>query len=271
MSIRVVGRKMLKKSKDLKNKLKNGKLTLGSWVTIGHPIVAEVMARSGFEWLTVDMEHSAITLDIAQNLIRTIELNGCIPLVRVGENNPFLIKRVMDAGAHGIIVPMVNTKEDAVKAVKSVRYPPEGFRGVGLARAQDYGFDFEGYKKWLEEDSIVIVQIEHIDAVKNLKEILKTKGVDGFIVGPYDISGSMGIPGEFNKPMFKKQIEKIMKIAKETKKIAGFHVIPPDAKEVEKIIKLGYRFVAISLDTLILGTLCKNSINDITIRFRNLK
>jgi len=261
---------MNKKSKVLKRKLKDQKLSLGSWVTIGHPIVAEVMARSGFEWLTIDMEHSAITLDVAQNLIRTIELNDCIPLVRVSENNPVLIKRIMDAGAYGVIVPMVNSKQDAEKAVKAVRYPPKGSRGVGLARAQDYGFDFEGYKNWLEKDSIVIVQIEHIDAVKNLKEILTTKGVDGFIVGPYDISGSLGIPGDFNNPKFKREIEKIMKIAKETKKPAGFHVIPPDPKEVGKIINMGYRFVAVSLDTLFLGTLCKNNINEISKKFKKL-
>ena len=249
---------MNRKTKTLKEKLKNQKLTLGSWITIGDPIVAEVMARSGFEWLTIDMEHSAITLDIAQNLIRIIELNGCIPLVRVPENNPYIIKRVMDAGAHGVIVPMVNSKKDAEKAVKAVRYPPEGARGVGLARAQDYGFDFDGYKKWLEKESIIIVQIEHINAVKNLKEILSTKGVDGFIVGPYDISGSMGKPGNFENAEFKKQIKKIMDISKEMKKTAGYHVIPPEVDETKKIINLGYRFVAVSLDTLYLGNICKN-------------
>ena len=98
------------------NKLKEGKITFGSWITIGHPIVAEIMANSGFDWLTIDMEHSAITLDIAQNLIRTIELSGCTPLVRVRKNNPMIIKQVMDAGAHGVIIPMVNSKEEAEKA-----------------------------------------------------------------------------------------------------------------------------------------------------------
>lgn len=161
---------MNRKTKILKDKLKNQKLTLGSWITIGSTAVAEAMARSGFEWLTIDMEHSAITLDIAQELIRTIELNNCIPLVRVPENNSRIIKIVMDAGAHGIIVPMVNSKQDAQRAVKSVKYPPEGFRGVGLARAQDYGFDFEGYERWLEKESLVIVQIEHVDAVENIDD-----------------------------------------------------------------------------------------------------
>jgi len=242
----------------VKNKLKQKKPTFGSWITIGNPIVAELMANSGFEWLTIDMEHSVITLDVAQDLIRIIELSGCVPLVRVSENNPVMIKRVMDAGAHGVIVPMVNTKEEAEQAVKSVRYPPEGFRGVGLARAQKYGFDFEGYKKWLAKESIVIVQIEHVDAVKNLKEILAVKGVDGYIVGPYDISGSLGIPGEFENPKFKKIIKEVMDVGKTSKKSAGFHVIPPDKKEVKKIMNMGYTFIAVSLDTLFLGSLCKD-------------
>ena len=248
------------KRNNLKSKLKEGKLTFGSWITIGHPIIAEIMARSGFEWLTIDMEHSAITLDVAQNLIRTVELCDCVPLVRVRENNPGLIKQAMDSGAHGVIVPMVNSKKDAEKAVKAVRYPPKGIRGVGLARAQQYGFDFEGYKKWLEKESIVIVQIEHIDGVKNLGDILKVEGVDGFIVGPYDISGSLGMPGNFDHPEFKKCIKDIMAKAKNTKKPAGFHVIPPDENEVKKFIDLGYKFIAVSLDTLFLGTLCKNLI-----------
>ena len=250
-------------TKKLKEKLRKGDVSYGSWITIGNPIIAELMANSGFEWLTIDMEHSAITLIEAQNLIRTIELLGCVPLVRVGEKNPNLIKRVMDAGAHGIIVPMVNNKQDAELAVNSVRYPPKGKRGVGLARAQDYGFGFEKYKKKLEKSSIIIVQIEHIDAVDNLKEIISVDGVDGFIVGPYDISGSLGRPGDFENPEFKKCITKIMQYSKKYNKPAGFHVIPPDEKEVKKIIKLGYKFVAISLDTLFLGTLCKNVLNKV--------
>src|SRR3990172_12592200 len=121
---------------NLKEKLKQNKLTIGSWITIGNSSIAEIMAKAGFDWLTVDMEHSAITLHQAQQLIQIIELSGVVPLVRVGENSPNLIKRVMDAGAYGVIVPMVNSKEDAEKAVNAVKYPPVGNRGVGLARAQ---------------------------------------------------------------------------------------------------------------------------------------
>jgi 2-dehydro-3-deoxyglucarate aldolase len=240
----------------LKQKLKNNILTIGSWITVGHPAIAEIMAQSGFDWLTVDMEHSAITLTEAQQLIQVIELSGCVPLVRVGSNDPNLIKRVMDAGSHGVIVPMVNSAEDAEAAVKAVKYPPVGTRGVGLARAQGYGVDFENYKSWVEQESIVIVQIEHIEAVRNIEEILQTEGVDGFIIGPYDLSGSLGMPGEFNEPEVHEALETVKKAAKKMGIISGFHVVPPELSQLNGKIDEGYRFVAYSLDSLFLAETC---------------
>lgn len=243
---------------NLKNKLKKRELTIGSWITIGHTVVAEIMARAGYDWLTVDMEHSAITLDIAQDLIRVIELCGVAPLVRVGENDPNLIKRVMDAGAHGVIVPMVNSKDDAEKAVASVQYPPKGFRGVGLARAQKYGADFEGYKKWNAQESIVIVQIEHIKAVENLDTILSVPGIDGFIIGPYDLSGSLGVPGQFNHPEMVKALNRVKDVSEKMNVLSGFHVIPPDVEAFQEKVGDGYKFIAHSMDILLLGENCRN-------------
>ena len=183
----------------IKKALKEGKVTIGSWITIGHPIVAEIMAQAGFDWLTIDMEHSAITIEKTQELIQIIQLSGVAPLVRVSENNPTIIKRVLDAGAYGVIVPMVNSAKDAEKAVKAVKYPPVGSRGVGLARAQGYGFDFDEYAATINEESVVIVQMEHIDAVNNLDSIVSVEGIDGCIIGPYDLSGSLGVPGEIGR------------------------------------------------------------------------
>lgn len=241
------------KNIDLKKRILKRELTIGSWVTLAHPSIAEIMANSGFDWLVVDMEHSAIDISCAQQLIQVIELSGCAPLVRVGENNPNLIKRVMDAGSHGVIVPMVNTEEDAVSAVEAVKYPPLGRRGVGLARAQGYGMSFESYKNWVKEKSIVIVQIEHIDAVKNLEKILKVDGVDGFIVGPYDLSASLGKPGEFDNPKVKYALSKVEEAARKLRALSGFHVIPPDPSRVVKKIEEGYKFIAYSLDTLFMA------------------
>ena len=247
----------------LKQKLKNRELTIGSWITMGHTAVAEIMARAGYDWLTVDMEHSAITIDIAQDLIRVIDLCGVVPLVRVSENDPNLIKRVMDAGAHGVIVPMVNSKEDTQKAVASVQYPPKGFRGVGLARAQKYGTDFEGYKKWNEQESIVIVQIEHIKAVENLESILSVPGVDGFIIGPYDLSGSLGVPGQFDHPEMVKALNRVKDVSEKMNALSGFHVIPPDVEAFHEKVRDGYKFIAHSLDILFLGNGCRNSLKAI--------
>lgn len=246
---------------NLKEKLRSNKLSIGSWITLGEPAVAEIMAGRGFDWLVVDMEHSVITLDKAQELIRVIGLCGVVPLVRVAENNPVIIKRVMDAGAYGVIVPMVNSLEDARQAVDSVKYPPLGKRGVGLARAQGYGMAFEDYKKWVNRQSIVIVQIEHIDAVDNLDKILSLEQVDGFIVGPYDLSASLGIPGDFKNKKVVEAISSVIRLAKKYNKPAGFHVIQPDSEEVVKRIRQGYRFVGFSLDTLFLGKKCETELN----------
>ena len=242
----------------LKEKLRNRELTIGSWITIGSTVVAEIMAKAGYDWLTIDMEHSAITIDIAQELIRVIELCGVTPLVRVGKNDANLIKRVMDAGAHGVIVPMVNTREDAENAVKSVKYPPRGFRGVGLARAQKYGADFEGYKQWNDKNSIVIVQVEHILAVENLEEILSVPGVDGFIIGPYDLSGSLGVPGEFDNPEVLDALKRVKEISEKKNALSGFHVIPPTDEAFQEKVDEGYKFIAHSLDILFLGNSCRN-------------
>lgn len=244
--------------KSLKQKLNSNALTIGSWITLGSSAIAEIMANAGFDWLTVDMEHSVISLGEAQDIIRVIDLAGCVPLVRVGENDPTVIKRVMDAGAHGVIVPMVNTADDAVRAVAAVKYPPEGARGVGLARAQGYGLEFDKYNKWVNKESVVVVQIEHFKAVDNIEEILSVKGVDAVIIGPYDLSASIGRPGEFDDPKVVLLVKRALEAAKAMKKPIGFHVIQPDAGELNARIRQGCKFLAFSLDTLFLGKTCRD-------------
>lgn len=237
----------------LRNRILKNELTFGSWVTIGHPSIIEIMATAGFDWLTIDLEHSVIDLEKAQDLIARIQSFGISALARVSKNEEVIIKRVMDAGANGVIVPSVNSETEAEQAVAFVRYPPAGRRGVGLARAQNYGTGFPEYKKWLEEDSVVIAQIEHINAVNNLTKIIDTPGIDGIIIGPYDLSASMGFPGEFERQDVREALGKVKKICLEKKKTMGFHVIPPDHTKLEEKIQEGYRFLAFSLDFLFLG------------------
>ncbi|MCF8317567.1 MAG: 2-keto-3-deoxy-L-rhamnonate aldolase, partial [Haliscomenobacter sp.] len=146
---------------------------IGTWVTLNHPSIAEIMADAGFDWICVDMEHSVTDYAEAQLLIMAIQGKGVKAFVRVGENNARIIKRVLDAGADGIIVPSVSSKAEAIKAVNAVKYPPLGTRGVGLARAQSYGFDFENYRDNKTKEIKLIVQIEHINAVKELESIIE--------------------------------------------------------------------------------------------------
>jgi 2-keto-3-deoxy-L-rhamnonate aldolase RhmA len=246
----------------LNKKLFNdNQVSIGSWITLAHPAIAEIMANSGFDWLAIDLEHSVINIREAEELIRVIDLSGVVPLVRLTSNNSDLIKRVMDAGAHGVIVPMVNSASDAKMAVQSIKYPPTGGRGVGLARAQKYGAEFEAYKKWLDQYSIVIVQIEHIDAVNNFKEILSVPGIDGFIIGPYDLSSSMGISGDFSNPKYIDAINRVKRLAKEMGVIGGVHIIEPDVKQLEEKINEGFKFIAYSLDVRMLDHSCRNALN----------
>lgn len=237
---------------NLKQKLKNGYSTIGSWITLGHSGIAEIMAKAGFDWLVVDLEHSTISIETAGELIRTIDLCGVAPLVRLTSNDADQIKRVMDGGAHGIIVPMVNSRNDAERAVAAVRYAPKGNRGVGLARAQGYGTKFREYFQWQLENSVVIVQIEHRDAIPNLKEIFTTEGVDGFIIGPYDLTCSMAIPGEFEHRDFIEVMGEIRRMGAELGLPGGLHVVEPDTERLKACLNEGYRFIAYSVDIRIL-------------------
>jgi len=245
----------------LKLKLKNNELTIGSWITIGHPSIVEVLSNAGFDWLTIDMEHTTIDYSTAQILISTIQSNGMDALVRVPKNEEVCIKKVLDAGADGVIVPMINNADDARKAVEYVKYPPQGKRGVGLYRAQKFGLNngFEAYKKWLSEDAIIIAQIEHIDAVYNIEEIITTNGIDGVIIGPYDLSGSMGIPGDFNNIGVINAINRVAKHCKIKKIPLGYHLIEPDRKLLKEKIDSGFRFIALSTDALFMGKMAINA------------
>ena len=244
----------------LKEKLRSRGVTLGSWITLGNTAIAEIMAKANFDWLVVDLEHSVISIEVAGELIRTIDLCGVAPLVRLTSNDPDQIKRVMDAGAHGIVVPMVNTPEEAALAVAATRYAPAGSRGVGLARAQGYGVNFNDYLQWQNDGPVVIVQIEHKDAIKRLNDILAVPGVDGFIIGPYDLSCSMGIPGQFENPDFISAMTHIRETGKQLGCPTGIHIVEPDQQRLELTIQEGYTFIAYSVDIRMLDVSARQGI-----------
>jgi 2-dehydro-3-deoxyglucarate aldolase len=226
----------------LKQKLKNNELTIGSWIMMGNPMSVEVMALAGFEWLVIDIEHTSIDLETTQALITTIQSKGLKALVRVSKNEEVVIKRILDMGADGIIVPMVCSKEDAITAVNYAKYPPIGKRGVGLYRASGYGTKFEEYKKWVNEELVIIAQIEHIDAVNNIDEILKVEGIDGTIIGPYDLSGSMGCPGEFEREDVKITVQRVLDRCKTHNIPSGFHVVDTNPDNLKLKIEQGCTF-----------------------------
>lgn len=241
----------------------NQKISIGSWITLNNPSIAEIMADAGFDWLCIDMEHSVTDYFEAQQLIVAIQSKNIKAFVRVGENNPRIIKRILDAGADGIIVPSVNSLEEAIKAVNAVRYPPVGTRGVGLARAQDYGFGFDNYRDTKVKQLELIIQIEHIYALDELESMLALDGIDGSFIGPYDLSGSMGKPGKYDDEDVKAAVERYEAIALKHNKKIGYHVVPPDYKLVDEKIVKGYNFIAFSFDAYFLGTKIREQLSQL--------
>lgn len=247
----------------LKSKLINNKLTIGSWITIAHPSIIEVMATAGFEWLVVDMEHTSIDLSQAHILIATIQANNMKALVRVSKNEEVIIKRVLDMGADGIIVPMVKNASEAKEAIDYAKYPPVGKRGVGLFRAQKYGQGFNEYKQWVKDELVVIAQIEHIEAVNNIEEIITIDGIDGVIIGPYDLSGSMGYPGDFYRDDVSQAIQRVVDVCKVHNKPSGFHIIESDPAKLQQRINEGCTFLAFSVDFFFLGDKAREGMSKI--------
>jgi len=247
----------------LKAKLNRSELTIGSWVTLGHPSIAEIMAAAGFDWLVLDMEHSVLELSEMQSLIQVLDGKQCPAIVRLTSNHPDQIKRVMDAGATGIMVPMIKCAADAKAAVDGVYYPPHGQRGVGLARAQGYGHSFQAYRQWLEEHAVIVVMIEHVDAVRAIDSILEVPGIDAYIIGPYDLSGSMGRPGDLDHPDVQSAIAQVLEAGRRANKPGGIHVIEPDPQALQQRIQAGFNFLGYGLDIRILDSICRTHLQNI--------
>ena len=240
-------------------------LILGSWINTVSPIVAEIMSNSGFDFLCLDAEHSALDYFSALQLFQAIKAGNpdCAPLVRMQGNNYADTKRYLDAGAIGVIAPLVNTKKEAEYLVQSVKYPPFGYRGVGFGRSHAYGFEFDNYMKFAEENIFIAIQIEHIDAVNNFSEISDVKGIDAIFVGPYDLTASMGITAQFDHPDYKNALNYINTVCKEKGLISGIHVVQPSVEEVISKSQSGYNLIAYSLDITIIGSNCRNAVKQI--------
>lgn len=238
----------------MKNKLRRALLerqvTLGSWIQIGHPASAEVLARAGFDWVCVDLEHGAIDLAATTDIFRALAGFDCVPVARLPLNDPIWIHRTLDAGARGLIIPMVKTAAEAEAAVREAKYPPLGARGFGYSRANLYGADFDDYIASANEEIAMVMQIEHKDAIANLDGILRVAGVDGVFIGPLDLSGSMGITGQLEHPQMVAALDKYRAACLAHQKSAGLHIIRPNDANVRRALDEGYTMLALGLDNV---------------------
>jgi 2-dehydro-3-deoxyglucarate aldolase len=250
---------------NLRQLLKEGGFAIGSWINTCNPVVAELMAAAGFDFLTVDAEHSAVDVPQAQMLFQAIGAGNpdCAPLVRLPGTDYAVTKRFMDAGAAGVIAPLINSPEQARELVRAVKYPPKGERGVGFCRANMYGMHFDEAIANANDRTLVCVQIEHVEGVRSIDEILSVPGVDAVFIGPYDLSASMGITAQFEHPDMQKAMRRILDACKEHGIVPGVHVVQPDVAEVVRRYKEGYRLIAYSLDITMLHRACVDGLAEI--------
>ena len=235
-----------------KEKLTKRVNLFGAWTSIGHPQVSEMLSRSGVDFLGIDIEHSTISQEQSQRIIAACHSNGVLCLPRIATHSREAIKRLLDSGADGLIVPNVETADQIEKLIEWSKYPPLGKRGYGVARAQGYGYDFEEYSSKWNMNSVLIIQIESIQAVENIDELLKFKEVDGVMIGPYDISGSLDIPGKINDPKVQDAGKRVVDACNAYGKACGTQDINPSQKSVRQAFRKGYSFVILASDVFIL-------------------
>jgi 2-dehydro-3-deoxyglucarate aldolase len=242
----------IEKLRAIRDGLRSGKPSIGSWMQIPHSSIAEIMGQAGYEWVAVDMEHGAIGAHQLPDVFRALELGGTLPLARIAQGVPKDCKQALDAGAGGIIVPMIESADQLIRVRDACRWPPAGKRGVGFSRANLFGKHFEAYTEEAQAP-LLVAMIEHAAAVDDLPAILAVEGLDAILVGPYDLSASMGMTGAFDRPEFVAVIERILAACKAHGVPCGMHVVMPDAAMLQTRIDQGYRFIAYSIDAVFLN------------------
>mgnify|MGYP006291653217 FL=1 len=242
-------------AQSFRKQLTEGKTLYGTLVTIPSPTVAEILAQSGFDWLFIDMEHSSISLQDAEGMIRASN-NKAYSIIRCPSNDEAWIKRCLDTGADGIILPRINSKKEAEDAVRCAKYPPIGERSVGITRAHGYGMQFNEYMRRANEDVALILQCEHIDGVRELPDIARTEGVDAIFVGPYDLSASMNKTGKVDDPEVKDAINQISETCKKEEMPLGIFGTTPEA--VKPYRQNGFTLLAVGVDSMMLAIQAKH-------------
>ena len=204
----------------LKEKMKAGERVIGTFVEIGHPDITEWLSRIGFDWILLDAEHGPLSFETMQNMMQSMNGTNCVPIVRPQWNDPVIIKRVFDIGAYGVLLPWVNSKEEAEAAVRACKYPPQGLRGYGPRRAAMLDPD---YYQTANDQLLISVQIETQKALDNLDDILSVDGIDACYIGPYDLSCSLGygIPPKWDEPRYIAAFDRVLESARRHNKAAG--------------------------------------------------
>jgi len=233
--------------------LRSDRVPVGTLVTLESPNVADALAACGYDWLFVDLEHSALEIADAQRICQAAA-DRCAVILRVPENDEVWIKRALDTGCDGVLVPQVRTADEVERAVRAAKYPPRGIRGVGVSRAQGYGLAFGEYIASANERTALLVQIEHVTAVENIDAILAVEGLDGILVGPYDLSGSMDLLGQVQHAKVQQAIQRVLAACHAARVPAGIFSLDPAVARAA--LHGGWSFVAAGLD---LATLAQAS------------
>jgi 2-keto-3-deoxy-L-rhamnonate aldolase RhmA len=237
-------------STPFRQRLKSGERLTGTIVSLASPEVAEVLSAAGFDWLFIDAEHSPLDAAAIQRIVIGAGSTPCI--VRLARGDEVSIKKALDVGAAGIIAPLINSAEQAAEVARHARYAPLGTRGVGVGRAHGYGFAFQEYVARANDETVVVVQAEHIDAVNNIEAIVKVPGIDGVLIGPYDLSASLGRLGEVTHPDVVAAIERVTQVCRVAQMPLG--IFGMTAEAVRPYTERGYTLLAVSIDTVLLGT-----------------
>lgn len=228
------------------------KTLLGSWIQSSDPGMAEILADAGFTWLGIDMEHSGLDIPQLMQTLRGIHGRGAVPLARVRENDTLAIRQTLDVGVAGVIVPLIHSAADAKRAVAAAKYPPIGVRGFCYSRMNAWGRDFDSYAASANDKTSVIVMIESRAAVEDIDSILSVEGVDAVFIGPYDMSGSYGVPGQIHHPLVEDACLKVLEACRKHGKAAGLHVVKAGEQEIAGTVSAGYSFIALGADIVFL-------------------
>lgn len=236
----------------IRAKLRSGQPTIGSWMQIPDANVAALMARGGFDWIALDLEHGRFAEDALPTLFRIIASAGSLPMARLGRVNAYAIKVALDAGARGVILPMIESADQLRDAIAAALYPPHGKRGIGFSAANGFGRDFaDGLNA---APPLIVAQIEHIKAVNVIDELVQVPGLDAVMIGPYDLSASMGLTGQFDHADFIAAQNAVIAACRRHLVASGLHVVMPEPERLRTAIANGHRFIAYGIDSVFLWT-----------------